>query len=239
MSEHVSEQQWTIEPIGYIRSPYRQKFAIPRQPGLVKSAIGSIELVAPFDHPDCLRGIEDFSHLWLSFVFHETAAQGWKPLVRPPRLGGNAKKGVLATRSTFRPNALGLSVVELVDVQISPKPKLIVRGLDLLDGTPIIDIKPYLPYADAIPNARGGFADDRPSTGVTIEFSEAAEAGLLQAHAHPHLRQLISEVLGQDPRPGYQREQNWQKEYGMHLYHYNIKWRVQDNIATVTQVSAE
>src|SRR5690554_6226440 len=230
---------YNMKAIGIIESPYREKFAIPRQPGLVKSAHGTIVMAEEFSSPDFFRGLDSFSHLWLQFVFHETINQGWKPLVRPPRLGGNAKKGVFATRSTFRPNALGLSVVELVEVQLSPKPKLIVRGLDLLDGTPIIDIKPYLPYADAIPNARGGFADDRPSTGVVIEFSEAAEAGLRRAHAHPHLRQLISEVLGQDPRPGYQREQNWQKEYGMHLYHYNIKWRVQDGIATVTQVSAE
>src|SRR5690554_2357523 len=147
----------SIISIGYIESPYRQKFAIPRQPGLVKSARGAIRLENEFAHPDCTRGLEEFSHLWVQFIFHETQAQGWKPLVRPPRLGGNEKRGVFATRSTFRPNAIGLSVVELVEVQLSPKPKLIVRGLDLLDGTPIIDIKPYLPYADAIPNARGGF----------------------------------------------------------------------------------
>ena len=239
MSQSPTENSYRIEPVGYIRSPYRQKFAIPRQPGLVKSAIGTLELVAPYNHPDCLRGIEEFSHLWLSFVFHETADKGWKPLVRPPRLGGNARKGVFATRATFRPNALGLSVVELVDVQLQPTPRLIVRGLDLLDGTPIVDIKPYLPYADAITDARGGFADDRPTTDMRIEFSAAAEASLTRAHHVPHLRQLICEVLGQDPRPGYQREQNWDKEYGMHLYEFNIKWRVQEQTSTVISISVD
>ncbi|MCL5254865.1 MAG: tRNA (N6-threonylcarbamoyladenosine(37)-N6)-methyltransferase TrmO [Gammaproteobacteria bacterium] len=239
MSHSPSTQGYHIEPVGYIRSPYRQKFAIPRQPGLVKSALGTLELVAPYNHPDCLRGLDEFSHLWLSFIFHETVDKGWKPLVRPPRLGGNARKGVFATRATFRPNALGLSVVELVQVQLQPSPRLIVRGLDLLDGTPIVDIKPYLPYADAIPDARGGFADDRPTTDMHIEFSPAAEASLQRARHVPHLRQLIGEVLGQDPRPGYQREQNWDKEYGMHLYEFNIKWRVHGHTSTVLSISAD
>ncbi|RUO21296.1 tRNA (N6-threonylcarbamoyladenosine(37)-N6)-methyltransferase TrmO [Aliidiomarina iranensis] len=230
-----SSQEYVFKPIGYIESPYRQKFAIPRQPGLVPSARGVIHFYDDFIHADCIRGIEDFSHLWLTFVFHETAAQGWKPLVRPPRLGGNARKGVFATRSTFRPNPIGLSVVELLAVE---KKQLIIRGLDLLHGTPILDIKPYLPYSDSIGNALGGYADDKPTSGMSVSFSPEAENTILQQQkAFPELQQLITEVLQQDPRPGYQREQNWEKEYGMHLYEFNIKWRVIGNDNHVISIS--
>ena len=225
----------SLSAIAYVESPYRQKFAIPRQPGLVKSAHGIIHFTEAYAHPDCLRGIEDFSHLWLTFMFHETAAQGWKPLVRPPRLGGNQRKGVFATRSTFRPNPIGLSVVELLAVRDTT---LVVAGLDLLHGTPILDIKPYLPYSDSIADALGGYADARPNSGMQVQFSAAAEAVLAQhTEQYPQLRALITEVLQQDPRPGYQREQNWQKEYGMHLYDFNIKWRVEDNLNQVISIS--
>lgn len=231
----ASGETLSLSPIAYVESPYRQKFAIPRQPGLVKSARGVIHFTEAYAHPDCLRGIEDFSHLWLTFMFHETATQGWKPLVRPPRLGGNQRKGVFATRSTFRPNPIGLSVVELLEVRNNT---LVVAGLDLLHGTPILDIKPYLPYSDSIADARGGYADARPNTGMEVQFSAAAEAVLAQHTAqYPQLRALITEVLQQDPRPGYQREQNWQKEYGMHLYDFNIKWRVEDNLNQVISIS--
>lgn len=227
--------EYTFKPIAYVESPYRQKFAIPRQPGLVPSARGIIRFSDEFAHTDCVRGIEAFSHLWLTFVFHETAAQGWKPLVRPPRLGGNMRKGVFATRSTFRPNPIGLSVVELVAIE---KVGLVVRGLDLLHGTPILDIKPYLPYSDSIDNASGGFADAKPTTGMSVSFSLEAEATLTRYQTqYPELRQLISEVLQQDPRPGYQREQSWDKEYGMHLYDFNIKWRVSESDNHVISIS--
>ncbi|RUO38851.1 tRNA (N6-threonylcarbamoyladenosine(37)-N6)-methyltransferase TrmO [Aliidiomarina shirensis] len=234
-SKNSENSEYRFKPIGFIESPYRQKFAIPRQPGLVPSARGIIHFTEEFAHSDCVRGIEAFSHLWLTFVFHETAAQGWKPLVRPPRLGGNMRKGVFATRSTFRPNPIGLSVVELVAVEAN---KLIVRGLDLLHGTPILDIKPYLPYSDSVSGALGGYADANPTTGMSVSFTPAAEAAILQhQHEYPELRQLISEVLQQDPRPGYQREQSWDKEYGMHLYDFNIKWRVIANDNHVISIS--
>ncbi|WP_040095556.1 tRNA (N6-threonylcarbamoyladenosine(37)-N6)-methyltransferase TrmO, partial [Aeromonas australiensis] len=156
--------KFEIDTLGIIRSPYKEKFAIPRQPGLVKSARARLELLPPYDQPDVLRGIEQFSHLWLSFVFHQTMAQGWHPTVRPPRLGGNERVGVFATRSTFRPNPLGLSVVELHGVgRERGKLWLELGAVDLLDGTPIVDIKPYVPYADSLPDARGGFAPDAPT----------------------------------------------------------------------------
>ncbi|TRW49497.1 tRNA (N6-threonylcarbamoyladenosine(37)-N6)-methyltransferase TrmO [Aliidiomarina halalkaliphila] len=226
MSEH---QNWTLHTIATVSSPYKQKFAIPRQPGLVKHAYGVIEMLPEFSHPDFLRGLEAFSHLWIQFVFHETAAKGWSPLVRPPRLGGNQRKGVFATRSTFRPNPMGLSVVELVRVEHGKSTRIHVRGLDLLDGTPVLDIKPYLPYADALPEAAGGFADERPDTGLGIVFSDDAEQFLQQQRDYPQLREFITEVLAQDPRPAYQKDAHMDKDYGMHLYHFNIKWRVQNN----------
>ncbi|MCC5854880.1 MAG: tRNA (N6-threonylcarbamoyladenosine(37)-N6)-methyltransferase TrmO [Idiomarina sp.] len=236
----MQSESYQLEPIGYIESPYKQKFAIPRQPGLVKSAKGSIRMLSPFDHPDCFRGIEAFSHLWLNFRFHETAKQGWKALVRPPRLGGNERKGVFATRSTFRPNAMGLSVVKFLGIeQCGNALRIQVSGLDLLDGTPVLDIKPYLPYADAVPDALGGFADDAPTTGMDIEFSPEAESNLSRAADYPELRQLIIEVLSQDPRPAYQRGPVSDRTYGMHLYHFNIKWRVNQNTNQVLQISPE
>lgn len=144
-----------ITPIAYINTPYKQKFAIPRQPNLVREAHGEIIFENDFADPNCLRGIEQFSHLWLVFVFHETADKGWAPTVQPPRLGGKENMGIFATRSTFRPNPIGLSVVENLGwKQQGASLTLQVGGLDLLDGTPILDIKPYLPYADALPRLK-------------------------------------------------------------------------------------
>ncbi|CUS48827.1 MAG: tRNA-Thr(GGU) m(6)t(6)A37 methyltransferase TsaA [Idiomarinaceae bacterium HL-53] len=229
-----------VEAIGRVHSPYRQKFAIPRQPGLVSSAFGKLEFYSPYANPECFRGIEEFDYLWVNFIFHETQAQGWKPLVRPPRLGGNLKKGVFATRSTFRPNALGLSVVKLEEVRVvKGQTELWVSGLDLLDGTPIVDIKPYLAYADALPNASGGFADTRPSLHLQIEFTDHA-LSTLEVHKrdYPHLKQLIIEVLQQDPRPAYKTSATEMQTYGMHLYHFNIKWCVLDGVHRVTEIHA-
>jgi len=228
-------ETFTFSPIGYVRSPYKQKFAIPRQPGLVKSASGFIEFVAPYNNPDAVRGLEEFSHLWVQFVFHETAAKGWKPVVRPPRLGGNTGKGVFATRTTFRPNPIGLSVVEISDVKPG---RITVIGLDLLDGTPILDIKPYLPYSDAHPDATGAYADARPDTGMQVEFSSQALDTLEQVkHDYPGLKTFITEVLAQDPRPGYHLETNPQRTYGMHLYTFNIQWCVDEQGCKVINIS--
>ena len=154
---------YQMNPIGYISSPYKEKFAVPRQPGLVQDGGGQLILHTPYNHPDAVRGLEQFSHLWLLFVFHQTAQQGWHPLVRPPRLGGNAKIGVFATRSTFRPNPIGMSLVELKKVNAENQSVILELGsLDLVDGTPILDIKPYLPFAESRPNAIAGFAQEAP-----------------------------------------------------------------------------
>ena len=223
----IEKQTIELAPIGIIRTPYKQKFAIPRQPGLVKSACGIIEFLDDYNDPNSLRGLEQFSHLWLIFQFHQTVEQGWSPLVRPPRLGGNSKQGVFATRSTFRPNALGLSVVEFDSIS-HQKDKLClhVKGIDLLDGTPILDIKPYIPYADSIEDARGGFAHSAP-TQMDVDFSAEATGHLEKFRKpYPELRTLICEVLSQDPRPAYQSNQTNDREFGMNLYNLNIKWQV-------------
>ena len=152
----------TIDPIATVRSCFGSKFAVPRQPGLCPSAWGRLVFHPAYRSPEAVRGIEGFSHLWLIFGFHETVEQGWKPTVRPPRLGGNQRIGVFASRSTFRPNGLGLSLVRLegIDTTASDSPVLLLGGLDLLDGTPVYDVKPYLPYAEAVPEAAAGFAGD-------------------------------------------------------------------------------
>lgn len=226
-----------IDPIGIIRTPYKQKFAIPRQPGLVKSAEAQIEFLGDYQDPNTLRGIEQFSHLWLMFHFHQTAGQGWSPLVRPPRLGGNSKQGVFATRSTFRPNAMGLSVVEFDSVSYANgQLRLHVKGIDLLDGTPILDIKPYIPYADALPDAHGGFANDAPLQ-MEVGFSPQAEQQLARwTKPHPNLAKLITEVLAQDPRPAYKTLKNTEEVFGMNLYALNIQWQVKDGINQVVNI---
>ena len=173
--------------------------------------------------------MEQFSHLWLIFSFHETAEKGWSPTVQPPRLGGKENVGVFATRSTFRPNPIGLSVVENLGFeQTGSSLVLHVGGLDLLDGTPIIDIKPYVPYADAIPEAKAGFAEEAPSSDFKINFSSDAEDSLTEcSKEYPELRAFITSVLEQDPRPAWRKKNNDDKCYGMSLYDFNIKLQIQ------------
>lgn len=148
--------QFQFAPIGVIRSPYKEKFAIPRQPGLICDGGGALELLPPYNQPDAVRGLEGFSHLWVIFVFHQTMDGGWRPTVRPPRLGGNARVGVFATRSTFRPNPIGMSLVELHGIETRNGVRLQLGSLDLVDGTPVLDIKPYLPFAESQPQRAQG-----------------------------------------------------------------------------------
>ena len=230
-----------ITPIAYINTPYKQKFAIPRQPNLVREAHGEIIFENDFADPNCLRGIEQFSHLWLVFVFHETADKGWAPTVQPPRLGGKENMGVFATRSTFRPNPIGLSVVENLGwKQQGASLTLQVGGLDLLDGTPILDIKPYLPYADALPQAKAGFAETAPSSAYEIRYSVDAELSLQELESsYPDLRSFISSVLKQDPRPAWRKKEQDTKRYGMTLFHLNIKWQVYESHIEVISILPE
>ena len=222
--------------IGTVESPYKEKFAIPRQPGIVTAAQGQIRLTGSANNADLVRGLSQFSHIWLIFVFHGTQAQGWKPLVRPPRLGGNKKLGVLATRSTFRPNPIGMSVVKLDRIELQKTEHqgsqviLHISEFDLLDGTPIVDIKPYVPYADIIADAQGGYAHRQPTSNIQITFTALALT-VIEKHSSstPKLRQLIEQVLSQDPRPAYKQKQTDDKVYGMSLYQFNIQWQFDDS----------
>ena len=220
--------KFEIDTLGIIRSPYKEKFAIPRQPGLVKSARARLELRPPYDQPDVLRGIEQFSHLWLSFVFHQTMEQGWNPTVRPPRLGGNERVGVFATRSTFRPNPIGMSLVELKGVRCQKEQVILELGsLDLVDGTPVVDIKPYLPFAEALPNAHASYAQQAPQADQVVSFTAEVETQLLHLEKrYPHLKAFIREVLAQDPRPAYRKEEEAGKNYAVWLLDFNGRWRV-------------
>ena len=219
-----------FEQIGVIRSPYKEKFAVPRQPGLVKSANGELHLIAPYNQADAVRGLEAFSHLWILFVFHQTMEGGWRPTVRPPRLGGNARMGVFATRSTFRPNPIGMSLVELKEV-VCHKDSVILKlgSLDLVDGTPVVDIKPYLPFAESLPDASASYAQSAPAAEMAVSFTAEVEKQLLTLEKrYPQLTLFIREVLAQDPRPAYRKGEETGKTYAVWLHDFNVRWRVTD-----------
>lgn len=221
---------YTLQVIGDIRSPYREKFGIPRQPGLADVEC-SLQLRPGFDRPELFDGLSGFSHVWLTFVFHACVAQGWRPRVRPPRLGGNQRVGVFASRSPFRPNHLGLSVVELLGIDHHDGVRLRLRGADLLDGTPVLDIKPYLPYVDAIPGAAAGFAPEAPAP-LAVRFSEAAQRSL---QGDAMLARMIERVLAQDPRPAYQADDP-ERVYGMRLAELNLRFRISAGVVEVLAV---
>jgi len=220
--------QLQLNIIGKVSSPYKEKFSIPRQPGLVDSATGKITLLNDANNIELVRGLEQFSHIWVLFVFHGTSDQGWKPLVRPPRLGGNKKLGVLATRSTFRPNPIGMSVVKLDQIRVENKSvTLTISGLDLLDQTPVLDIKPYVPYCDAIENATAGYAQYSPESIMTVSYTQSAQIDLQKAiNIEASIERLIQQVLAQDPRPAYKKNILDTNKYGIQLYQFNIKWRL-------------
>ena len=225
-----------FEPIGVIRSCFREKFGIPRQPGLVSEARATLELLPPYNSPEAVRGLKGFSHLWLIFVFHEIPAGRWQPTVRPPRLGGHQRLGVFATRSPFRPNPIGLSAVRLERIE-RDQSRLVLHltGADLLDGTPVLDIKPYVPYADCIPDATGGFAAEAPEAAFAVEFSPSA-AAFCAAWPEGDLRALITQILRQDPRPAYERENAAPRRYGMKLYDFDLRWEMRGDTATVIDI---
>jgi tRNA-Thr(GGU) m(6)t(6)A37 methyltransferase TsaA len=220
---------YRLEPIATIRTPFREKFATPRQPGLTPTVRARVELLPGFASPEAIRGLAGFSHLWLLFLFHQNLAQGWQPTVRPPRLGGNQRVGVFASRSPFRPNSIGLSAVKLLSVDCANGQVVLeVLGADLIDGTPILDIKPYLPYSDAIPEATGGFAPQAPVAALQVEFSAGAGQQLADlSRQSPELATLLRETLALDPRPAYHREAEDPREYGVLLDRYNVRWRVE------------
>lgn len=219
-----------LKTIARMRSDFPQKFGIPRQSGLVEELRGEVVFEPEFRSPDALRGMEGFSHLWLIWGFSANEREDWSPTVRPPRLGGNERLGVFATRSPFRPNGLGLSCVKLerVEAQGPDGPVLHVSGADLMDGTPIYDIKPYVPYADCRPEAKEGFAP-RPQGALAVEFP--AE---LLAQVPEERREALKGVLSWDPRPRYQDDP--EREYGMAFGEMNVKFTVAGDILKVTGI---
>ncbi|WP_117235192.1 tRNA (N6-threonylcarbamoyladenosine(37)-N6)-methyltransferase TrmO [Vibrio maerlii] len=229
---------YSISPIGYIESPYKEKFAVPRQPSLVSTATSRVRLAGEANCPESLRGIEQFSHIWLLFLFDQNLEQGWKPTVRPPRLGGNERIGVFASRATFRPNGIGMSAVEVKGVTKQGDQMYLELGnVDLVDGTPIVDIKPYIPYSDAIDDAKGGYAEEEPTTSEVI-FSVQPRSLLLDRPNGDTEKEVISQVLAQDPRPAYKKNKLDLKEYAVNLFDMNVKFTVTDNLVTVTAIES-
>lgn len=223
-----------IKPIAYIKTDFDSKFGIPRQSGLVPSLTGRIVFTPEFRNPDALRGIESFSHLWLIFDFSSAHREKWSPTVRPPRLGGNTRVGVFASRSPFRPNSLGLSSVKLLSVSETDDEGtvLIVSGVDLLNNTPIYDIKPYLPYADSHPDAIGGYTDT-----VVFNRLEVILPDELAQTIPEHLRQTVVDCIAQDPRPSYQDDSG--RVYSMKIDCVDVHFKIADDIATVISVDIE
>ena len=217
--------------IARIRTELPEKFGVPRQSGLVPQLRGRVIFEPEYRNPDAVRGLEDFSHIWLIWQFSRAVREGWSPTVRPPRLGGNRRMGVFATRSPFRPNALGLSSVRLDRVELDPAlgPVLHVSGADLMDGTPIFDIKPYLPYTDSHPQATGGFTDGLAHEPLTVECAPA-----LLEHIPADSREGLLGVLAGDPRPRYQEDP--QRVYGLSVAGRNVKFTVDGDRLTVIAV---
>lgn len=236
-----------LQPIGIIQSPYGEKFAVPRQPNLVPQGKGILRLLPPYNSPDAVRGLTQFSHLWLIFHFHQIPAERhWHATVRPPRLGGNTRVGVFASRATHRPNPLGLSKVALEGIEIAEGEVYLRLGsVDLVDGTPIFDIKPYLAYADSEPQAISGFAQEKPPATLQVAFSETALQAIQKSQNFAKFGigdpvQFITDVLAQDPRPAYQRGKANGRLYGMRLAQHNVVWQIDEqDLAKVWVVALE
>ena len=222
-----------LQIIARIHTDLPTKFGIPRQSGLVDALEGTIVFEPAFRDPEALRGIEGFSHLWLLWEFSACSGAPWRPTVRPPRLGGNTRMGVFATRSPYRPNSIGLSCVRLCGVETTPENGTVLRvaGADLMDGTPIFDVKPYLPYADAHPEAISGFAGTAPSP-LRVTF-----AGETEALVPPVKRAALRGLLAQDPRPAYQSDA--QRVYGVLFAGLDVRFRVEDDLLTVIDVISD
>lgn len=218
--------------IARMRSDFSTKFGIPRQSGLVESLRSTIVFEPEYRNPDALRGIEDFSHLWIIWQFSEAVRQDWSPTVRPPRLGGNTRMGVFATRSPFRPNAIGLSSVRLLGTEYTQDQGTVIHvaGADLMDGTPILDIKPYIPYGDCHPDATGGFTDTAGDFLLEVDFPDHLLNCLPEEK-----QEAAKEVLSHDPRPSYQRKPD--RIYGLTFAGFDIRFRVVENTLTVTEVN--
>lgn len=222
----------SMNVIAVMHSDFSTKFGIPRQSGLAEALHSTIVFEPAYRNPEALRGIEGFSHLWILWQFSQAVRQDWSPTVRPPRLGGNARMGVFATRSPFRPNAIGLSCVRLLSVEQTQDVGTVLRigGADLMDGTPILDIKPYIPYCDAHPEAMGGFTQNAGDFMLEVDFPEE-----LKLRLPAEKREAILQVLSHDPRPSYQKDSD--RIYGLSFAGFDIRFTVRDKLLTVVDVT--
>lgn len=240
--EEEGLNNFCFKPIGYVVSPFRDKYGVPRQPSLSIAARGKIKLNHDPDLVTALKTLEQFSHLWIIFVFHQHGGKNWKPSIRPPRLGGRTKVGVLASRSPHRPNPIGMSVVQILDVNLSAQggPEISVAGLDLIDGTPVLDIKPYISYSDAVSEAASGWAAEN-IVRYKVTCTGAVEEILFQIEVEkPQFRELMNQVLEIDPRPAYQKrerpiEGNYQvpPNYGIEIDGYEVKYCIGESMIQV------
>lgn len=231
--EKFSEISFKV--VARIKSDFPDKFGIPRQSGLLKNLRSTIVFEPEFRIADALRGLEGFSHLWLLWIFSENVRDTWKPTVRPPRLGGNTRLGVFATRSSFRPNPIAMSCVKIEKINLTGEnaPSIEVSGADLMDGTPIVDIKPYLPYADSVPEAAGGFAEAVRFNKLEVSFAPEVQAALGEQFPAEKKAALV-ELLSEDPRPAYQRSAD--RVYGFRFADFEIKFQVQGDHLTVVAI---
>ncbi len=234
--QKTGEYIHTVTAIGKLHCGYTEKFGIPRQPGLVEMP-ASIEMLPPYHQPEAFDGICHYSHLWIEFLFHTNVDRQWSPRVRPPRMGGNTKRGVFATRSPFRPNHIGLSCVQFAGLREEGGTLWVdIVGADMLHGTPILDIKPYLPYVDAVPNATDNFTGGAPAATLEIRWEQQArDAAALWASHFPGLIDIIEQTLAMDPRPAYQKDP--ERIYGVLLYDLDIQWRVQDDVLIILEIN--
>ena len=223
-----------LTPIGHIFTPFTQKFGIPRQGAGLSIAKGRIAFAEHIQVEDACAGLSEFSHLWLLFEFHQHREKSASQKVRPPRLGGNKKQGVFATRSSFRPNGIGMSLVKNLGLHDE---QLVVQGIDLLDQTPILDIKPYLVYSDCIEDAKSAYAQAPPSTDLTLKYAQGVFDKVLSLQAnYPDLAALIENVICSDPRPAYKAAKPDEKQYFVRLYDIDIAFRIEENTALVSEL---
>ncbi len=237
----TSSESFEFSVIGKVSTPFADKFGVPRQPGLVNEARGMIQLNADPDLVTALKSLEEFSHLWIVFVFHEHGGKNWKPSIRPPRLGGKQKVGVLASRSPHRPNPIGLSAVQIEKIILDAPngPQIHVLGVDLIDGTPVLDIKPYIPYADSIPQAKAGWASD-PIPRYAMSWSDEAQIKLAALEDSEIFKKLVESIIELDPRPAYQKKkypvdfpQSQGLQFGMNIQGFDIKYKIEDEAFVV------
>lgn len=231
-------ETFSMRPIGVVHSPCREKFAIPRQPGLVPALLAQVEILPEFAREEAFAHLTGFSHIWLVSVFHQAQRTAWQPTVRPPRLGGNKRVGVFASRAPFRPNPIGLSLVTLQRIEIQQdRIYLHIQGCDLVEGTPILDIKPYLPYADSQPAATAGYAQEPPAKLLQVSFSDQArqQCELYEQQGYNELTTLITQLVQQDPRPAYTEDEPG-RAYIFRLYEMDVVFYVDGEIAHIDTI---